>query len=162
FSGLRRSIWSVPRKGPAGAWVAALAWTAALGVALLFGALALHREYEGLAFGFLAVSPQRFAAWLGQKALEAGGPPLALQGFLPPRALSAPGRAGAPRVGGGPHFGGPPPAEPDAGRRDRDVGPGLGRAVPPPRLHRTAYRFAHAAFDAGLCGDSRSTELAAE
>src|SRR6516225_9127573 len=27
FSGLRRSIWSAPRRGRAGAWVEALAWT---------------------------------------------------------------------------------------------------------------------------------------
>jgi hypothetical protein len=92
FSGLRRSIWSVPRRGRAGAWVEALAWTVALGLPLLFGSLALQRDYEGFSFGFLAVGPRRFAAWLGQKALQAGGQQLVLQGFIAPLSLVMVGR----------------------------------------------------------------------
>jgi hypothetical protein len=98
FSGLRRSIWSAPRRGRAGAWVEALAWTAALGLALVLGSVALHRDYEGFAFGFLAVSPGRFAAWLGRKALEAGGQQLVLQGFIAPLSLVLVGRQRASAV----------------------------------------------------------------
>jgi hypothetical protein len=92
FSGLRRSIWSGPRGRPVSAWAEALAGTAAMGLALLVGSLALHRDYEGLAFGFLAVSPRQSAAWLGQKVLEAGGQQLALQGFIAPLSLVLVGR----------------------------------------------------------------------
>ena len=98
FSGLRRSIWSGPRGKLAGACVEALAWTAALGLALLVGSLALHRDYEGFAFGFLVVSPRRFPAWLGQKALEAGGQQLVLQGFIAPLSLVLVGRRRASAV----------------------------------------------------------------
>jgi hypothetical protein len=51
-----------------------------------------------LAFGFLAVSPQRSAAWLGQKALEAGGQQLVLQGFIAPLSLVLFGRRRASAV----------------------------------------------------------------
>jgi hypothetical protein len=98
FSGLRRSIWSAPRGGPAGAWVEAVAWTAALGLALLVGSLALHRDYEGIAFGFLVGSPRGFPAWLGQKAVEAGGQQLVLQGFIAPLSLVLVGRRRASAV----------------------------------------------------------------
>jgi hypothetical protein len=92
FSGLRRSIGIPPRQTPTRAWAEALAWTAALSLALLVTSRALHRDYEGFAFGFLAVPPLRFAAWVGQKALEAGGQQLVLQHFIAPLSFALVGR----------------------------------------------------------------------
>jgi hypothetical protein len=92
FSGLRRSIWSGPRRVPARAWTEALAWTVALGVVLLILSRNLHRDYEGFAIGFLAGPPERLAAWLGQKAVAACGQQLVLQGFIAPLSLALIGR----------------------------------------------------------------------
>src|SRR5262249_23756973 len=95
------------------------------------------------------------------------GPPSGRTAAGPPRlhrpAVARAGRSAASlrRAGGG-HLWRAAPAEPDAGRRDRRVGLGLGRAVPPPRGPPTAYRVARAARDAGQRGASRSPELAAE
>jgi len=98
FSGLRRSIWSGPRRVPARAWTEALAWTVALGLALLVVSRTLHRDYEGFAFGFLAGQPRQLAAWLGQKAVAAGGQQLVLQGFIAPQSLALIGRRRASAV----------------------------------------------------------------
>jgi hypothetical protein len=98
FSGLRRSIWSGPRRAPARAWMEALAGTTALGVAVVVGSRILYRDYEGFAIGFLADSPRRLAAWLGQRAVAAGGQQLVLQGFIAPLSLALIGRRRASAV----------------------------------------------------------------